>query len=61
MLVVIPIFTWQDLLRMAHDMKKRWLQKTVKKEVKKVADELITAITREPEAVDSEAGRELDA
>ncbi|KAI0082128.1 hypothetical protein K474DRAFT_1655466 [Panus rudis PR-1116 ss-1] len=35
MALVIPVFTWQDLQRMAHYMKKRWVQRNVKKEVKK--------------------------
>ncbi|CAL1694881.1 unnamed protein product [Somion occarium] len=35
MVVVITIFMWQDLQRMAHYLKKRYVQRMVKKEVKK--------------------------
>ena len=36
MCVVIPIFLWNDFNRMVHYLKKRFIQRTVKKEVKMV-------------------------
>lgn len=40
MAIVIPIFMWNDLQRMAHYLAKRWQQRKVKKEVKSKYDKV---------------------